>query len=161
MLAFAVPAPSVYAADPIPAGCPGSNPVVANPTAKQLAVCAQIPAGCPGSTKKLAADATVPDTCPYVVTYTAVADPALTGKSNGTGGLFTSIINPFVAFLSAAVGIIVVLSIVFAAIQYSSAGGDPQKVAQARGRIVKSVVAFLAYLVLWAFLQWAIPGGIL
>lgn len=158
LFVFAAQSAVVYAT-PIPAGCPGSNPVVKSPTAKQLAVCAKIPAGCPGSTKTLGPNDQVPDTCPYTVEYVAVADPALNGKGDGNG-LFTKIINPFIAFLSAAVGIVVVLSIVYSAIQYSSAGGDAQKIAVARGRIQKSIMALLAYLVLWAFLQWVIPGGI-
>lgn len=88
-----------------------------------------------------------------------VADPALTGKGIG-GGLFENYIIPFSNFLAAAVGIIVVISIIYGAIEYSSAGGDPNKVAKARGRIQKAIVSLIIFFFLYAILQWIVPGGV-
>lgn len=87
-------------------------------------------------------------------------DPAIT-KGDGTGGgIFNNILIPFTNFLAAAVGIIVVISIIIGAIEYSSAGGDPNKVAKARGRIQKAVVSLIIFFFLYAILQWIVPGGI-
>lgn len=61
--------------------------------------------------------------------------------------------------LSALVGIVIVLAITVAGIQYSMAGGDPQKVTAAKHRIRSALVALLLYIFMFAFLQWIVPGG--
>lgn len=62
--------------------------------------------------------------------------------------------------LSAGVAVIVVISLIFAGIQYTTSGGDAQKVAAAKSRIYNSVFALVAFLFLYAFLQWLVPGGV-
>lgn len=141
---------------PIPRGCNGST-ISGTPTASDLALCNKIPAGCPGSNKPNPTG-NVPSNCAYAA-YSTVPDPAANSTGNG-GGLFKSYINPIITFLSAAVGVVVVISIIYGSILYSSAGGDPQKVAAARARIRDSIIALIAFLFLWAFLQWLMPGGI-
>lgn len=69
-------------------------------------------------------------------------------------------INPAVQLLSLIVGLLAVASIIFAGIQYAAAGGDPQKVAAAKNRIVKTLIAFLMYAFLYTFLQFIVPGGV-
>jgi RsiW-degrading membrane proteinase PrsW (M82 family) len=86
---------------------------------------------------------------------------AKTCSGGDCSGLITKYVNPFIKLLSALVGIIVVVSIVVAGIQYSSAGGDPSKVVAARKRITNAIIALLAYLFMFAFLQWLLPGGII
>lgn len=75
-------------------------------------------------------------------------------------GLIEKYINPLIKLLSGLVGVLVVISIIVAGIQYSSAGGDPSKVVAARKRITTAIIALLAYLFMFAFLQWLLPGGI-
>jgi len=58
------------------------------------------------------------------------------------------------------VGVIVVLMVVIGGIQYSTAGSDPQKVAGAKKRISNAVIALVAFIFMWAFLQWIVPGGV-
>jgi hypothetical protein len=62
--------------------------------------------------------------------------------------------------LSAMVGVVVVIMVIVGGIQYSSAGADPQKVAAARGKISNALLALVAYLFMFSFLQWVVPGGI-
>jgi hypothetical protein len=81
-------------------------------------------------------------------------------QQSGLKCLISNYINPAVAFLAAAAGVAVVISVIIGAIQYSSAGGDPSKVAAARNRIVESIVALLAFLFLYAFLNYLLPGGV-
>ena len=88
------------------------------------------------------------------------ADPAVTCNAD-TCDLINNYLNPFISLLTAVVGIVVVLSIIYGAIQYTSSGGDPQKVAKAKSHIVKTVVALFAYIFLFAFLQFLVPGGII
>lgn len=69
-------------------------------------------------------------------------------------------LNTIVNFLSAGVGIIVVIVIIVGGIQYSMAGDNPQAVAAARQRILNGLIALMAFLFMFAFLQWLIPGGV-
>lgn len=79
---------------------------------------------------------------------------------NGFTCFMGKYVNPLINFLSALVGIVVLASVIFGGIQYSTAGGDPSKVAAARQRIINSLLALAAFIFLYAFLQWIIPGGI-
>lgn len=79
---------------------------------------------------------------------------------NGTNCFITRYINPAVKFMAAIAGVAIVISLVWAGIMYSSAGGDPSKVAAARKHIQQTVIALLAFLFLMAFLNFIIPGGI-
>jgi hypothetical protein len=88
-------------------------------------------------------------------------DPANQTCTGGDcSGLIKKYVNPFIRLLSGLVGIIVVASVIFAGVQYSAAGGDPSKVVAARKRITNAIIALLAYLFMFAFLQWLLPGGI-
>jgi|GEM_PF-2098634 len=86
--------------------------------------------------------------------------PVDTTKASGSTDFVGNYINPFIDFLTGAVGIVVTISLVSAGIQYASSADDPQKVAAARRRIVNTVIALLAFIFLWAFLQWIVPGGV-
>lgn len=66
-----------------------------------------------------------------------------------------------VNFMSGLVGLVVVISIIYAGIQYSAAGNDPQKVAAAKQRIYNSIFALIAFLFIFVFIQWLIPGGVI
>jgi hypothetical protein len=69
-------------------------------------------------------------------------------------------VQEVVDFLSVGVGIIVTGVILVGGIQYIVAGGNPQAVAAARQRITNGLIALFAFLFIFAFLQWLIPGGI-
>ena len=101
-----------------------------------------------------------------VDTRKPITDPALNFndknacKDMNNCPLISKYVNPLIAFLSAVLGIMVVISIIIAGIQYSGAGSDPQKVASARKRIRNSLLVFVGYLFLSAFLQYVTPGGL-
>lgn len=63
--------------------------------------------------------------------------------------------------LSALVGIVVVGSIIYGGIQYSSAGSDPQKISAAKDRIRNALIALLFFIFTYSFLNYLIPGGVL
>lgn len=103
----------------------------------------------------------------YTVTpKSALADSCTTNTVKGN--CIVKDINTIVDFLAAAVGIAVVGSIIYGAIQYILAGSDiasagsgkPSAVAAARKRMVNGVIALLAFMFTYAFLQWVIPGGL-
>ena|ERR1044072_241133 len=68
-------------------------------------------------------------------------------------------INPLIKILGALVGVAVTISIVIGGIQYSSSGGDPSKVTAAKQRITKALVALAAFILLYVFMNWVLPGG--
>jgi hypothetical protein len=85
-------------------------------------------------------------------------DPAADSCSDDCG-LVEKYATPFLNFLGAIVGLVVTISIVFGGIQYASSADDPNKVAAAKSRIVNAVIALVAFLFMYGFLQWIIPGG--
>jgi len=74
--------------------------------------------------------------------------------------LYAKYLNPLVKLLSAVVGVLVVLMVIMGGVQYSAAGSDPQKVAEAKKKITNALLGLAAYIFLFAFLNWLVPGGI-
>jgi hypothetical protein len=81
--------------------------------------------------------------------------------NNNMACLFSKYINPVVQLLSALVGVVVVIMVIMGAIEYSSSAGDPQKATSGRQHITNALLALLAYILLYAFLEFLIPGGFL
>lgn len=69
-------------------------------------------------------------------------------------------INVAVGVLSGIVGVVVIGSLIFAGIQYSFAGANVQATTNARNRIISSLIAFVSFLLIFAFIEWLIPGGV-
>jgi hypothetical protein len=69
-------------------------------------------------------------------------------------------IDQFASFLAAGVGIVVTIMIIVGGIQYSLAGDNPQAVQAAKTRIRNAIIAMVALLLSYSFIQWIIPGGI-
>lgn len=78
-----------------------------------------------------------------------------TGSTELNGWLLKTI-----NLLSVMVGVVVAGSIIFAGIQYSTAGGNASQVSAAKGRITMAVLSLLLFLFAFTFLQWLVPGGI-
>jgi hypothetical protein len=91
-------------------------------------------------------------------TDTAVGNCGLDGSNCD---LVAKYINPIINFLAGAVGIVVVISVVMGGIQYSASGDNPQAAAAAKKRIGNALLAAIAFLFLWGFLQFIVPGGLL
>jgi len=93
------------------------------------------------------------------------SQPALAAATCGTatnlkGNCVTKDINLIINFLSAGVGLIVVGVIIMGGIQYSMAGDSPEALKKAKERIINGLVALFAFMFLYAFLQWLVPGGV-
>lgn len=89
---------------------------------------------------------------------TQSGDPAAEACTDDCG-LIEKYGIPFLNFLGAIVGLVVTIAIVFGGIQYASSADDPSKVAAAKSRIINAVIALIAFLFMFGFLQWLIPGG--
>ncbi|GAC1392787.1 MAG: hypothetical protein NVSMB46_09530 [Candidatus Saccharimonadales bacterium] len=94
-------------------------------------------------------------------------DASLSGKcsadytSSENCGIIKRYLDPIIVFLSSFFGILITIIIIVGGIQYSSAGGDPQKVANAKKRIYNAIFALIAFLLLFGVLNFVIPGGLI
>ena len=79
-------------------------------------------------------------------------------KENG-GGIFV-IINIVLNVLTFGVGIAGTLGIVISGIMYLTARDNEAQMTKAKSRLINIVIGLAAYAVMWAFLQWLLPGGI-
>jgi hypothetical protein len=77
-------------------------------------------------------------------------------KSTGIWALLMLVIN----IISAGIGVAAVGGVVYGSVMYSTAGGSPEKVKQARVIIANTVSGLIAYAVLFALLNYLIPGGL-
>lgn len=69
-------------------------------------------------------------------------------------------IQKIVNFLSAGVGVVVIGVIILGGIQYSMAGDNSQAVGAAKQRIINGLIALVAFIFMFAFINWLLPGGI-
>lgn len=69
-------------------------------------------------------------------------------------------IQTVVDVLSAVVGVVVVAMIIVGGIQYSIAGDNSSAVTAAKKRIANALIALFAFIFMFAFIEWLIPGGI-
>lgn len=68
-------------------------------------------------------------------------------------------INPIIGFLAAFVAIAVTIGIVSGGIRYASAGDDSSKIASGKKQIFGALVALIAFIGLYATIQWLSPGA--
>jgi hypothetical protein len=71
-----------------------------------------------------------------------------------------SILLTAINILTAGVGVVAVGGVVYAAILYTSAGGNQEQVKKAVGMITNIVIGILAYALMFALLNFIVPGGL-
>lgn len=54
-----------------------------------------------------------------------------------------------------------IIGIIVSGIQYATAAGDPGQMTKAKRRIYEIMIGLVALGLMWAFIQWIIPGGVL
>jgi hypothetical protein len=69
-------------------------------------------------------------------------------------------LNEVLVVLSALVALVIIGSLIVAGIQYSAAGSNAQAVSAAKTRIINAFIALAAFIAIFAFLQWLVPGGV-
>jgi hypothetical protein len=91
-------------------------------------------------------------------------DPALCNtpcKSGDKCDLVTKYIDPIInKFLAPLAIIAVIIGVLWGAIRYITSGGDAQKVAEGKDKIQKALLGLLAFIFLYALLNWLLPGGL-
>lgn len=103
----------------------------------------------------------------------AVSSSALKSGSgncsgNASGGqnlqscdLISKYINPLINLFSALVGVIIVIALIAAGIQYSMSAGDPSKASAAKAHIRSAIIALVAFFLLYALINFLVPGGVM
>lgn len=76
---------------------------------------------------------------------------------NGVWGIVGIVLNVLLVVVGAA-GII---GIIISGIQYATSSGDPGQITKAKKRIYEIVIGLVALGLMYAFLQWLIPGGVI
>lgn len=77
-------------------------------------------------------------------------------ENSGIWGILLIVLN----ILTAGAGIVAVGGLVYAGILYASAGDEAAKVTKAKETIFNVVVGLVSFGLMWAALQFLIPGGI-
>lgn len=70
------------------------------------------------------------------------------------------LLNIALITVSSGVGLLAIGSLIYAGVLYASAGANSSQVAKAKEMIRNTIIGIVAYTVMWAFLQWLIPGGV-
>lgn len=82
-------------------------------------------------------------------------------NSAASGGAIINYLRGWLLLLSGVVGTIIMVVLVVAGVQYITSAGDPGLVKAAKQRIFNAILALFLYLMMYAILQFLVPGGIL
>jgi hypothetical protein len=77
------------------------------------------------------------------------------------GGAIIVYLKQILTLLSGLVGAVIVLMLIVAGVQYIVAFGDPGQIKTAKGRIVNALTALVLFLMMFAILQFLVPGGVI
>lgn len=88
------------------------------------------------------------------------ADTALVECGNDEGGIW-HILSLILDIMSIGVGILGVIGIMIAGIQYLTAGDKEEQTVKAKRRIYEIVIGLVLYAVLFVGLEWLLPGGVI
>jgi len=77
-------------------------------------------------------------------------------EESGIWGILLVAIN----ILTAGIGVAAVGGIVYGSVMYTSAGGSPDQVKQARMIITNTIIGIATYALMFSFLNFLIPGGL-
>jgi len=79
---------------------------------------------------------------------------------NGSQNAITDFFLAITRFLSVGVGLILIIGTIIAGIQFTVSRGDPNKTAEAIKKLYSVGIALLAYIFLFAALNFLVPGGL-
>lgn len=83
--------------------------------------------------------------------------PCVDSGEGSVWNLLTIIVN----FLAVGVGVAVLVGIIWGAFLYSSAGGSAEQAKKGVGYIRNAVIALIAFVCMYAIINFVIPGGLL
>ena len=77
---------------------------------------------------------------------------------NGNGSSVLHILNLVVDILTIGVGVLGVIGITVVGIQYLTAGGNEEKTRKAKRRMLEIIIGLVAYVLIYAVLNWLVPN---
>lgn len=77
----------------------------------------------------------------------------------GEGNPIMDLAYSILRFLSVGVGLVLIGSMIYAGIMYTTSGGSPEQTTAAKNRIRDAVIALAFYLLIFAMIQFLVPGG--
>lgn len=86
-------------------------------------------------------------------------ETSLISCDEGGSGSIYHILSLVVDILSIGIGIVAVIGIIVAGIQYLTSRGEPANATKAKHRLLGIAIGVLCYAVLWAGLRWLLPGS--
>lgn len=78
-------------------------------------------------------------------------------EDDGEGGGIKSLLNKVVSVMTIGIGVLGVLGITIVGIQYLTAGDSEEKTRKAKRRLFEIVIGLVAYVAIYALLDWLIP----
>jgi hypothetical protein len=76
--------------------------------------------------------------------------------------IVTDYVNPFInKFLAPMAILAVIIGVIWGSVEYTTSGGDPQRVASAKAHIQKALIGLVSFMFLYALLNWLMPGGLI
>ena len=81
-------------------------------------------------------------------------------ENEENGGAMFGVLSLVLQILTFGIGIVGTFAIVISGIQYMTAKDNAGQMAAAKTRLIATAVGLIAYALLWAFLQWVLPGGV-
>lgn len=103
------------------------------------------------------ADRTATDTCGEGEN---AVEMSINFGCTGKGNPIVDMAYAIVRFLSFGVALVLVASIIYAGIQYTSSTGNPEQTSAAKKRITNAFIALIFYMLIFAFIQYLVPGGL-
>ena len=80
--------------------------------------------------------------------------------NDANGGGIWYILNIILTIMTFGVGVLGTLGLIVAGAQYVTAADSPERMAKAKSRIINVLIGLAVYAVMWAALNWLIPGGL-
>jgi len=82
-------------------------------------------------------------------------------SNSAEGGAILVYVKALLQYLSGMIGLVIVLMIIIAGIQYVTAFGDPKRIAAAKSRLTNALIGLFLFIFAFAILSFIIPGGVL
>ncbi len=76
------------------------------------------------------------------------------------GGGIWCILNIVLTVMTFGVVTLATLGLIISGAQYITSADNPERMAKAKNRIINVVIGLVAYAVMWAALNWLLPGGL-
>lgn len=114
-----------------------------------------------GVVEAAAAPNNAPQNCVKIAFKIFDSTPDCIPNDPNDGGAIIWYLREILKFCSRALGVVVLLMLVYGGFQYVTSFADPARVKAAKDHIQNALIALLLFLMAFAILNFLIPGGIL